>query len=122
MSDIVQLQKEADAHFSSLKCILVFLSPFAVLRYAIDLAGEFLDTEAGKPYRDIFKGIRFQHIINDASSVRILDRESIIPQCKTAEGKNNQKTKCEFAVAWLLPLYKKQWQKMLKVNQKQDHG
>ncbi|XP_065845714.1 germ cell-less protein-like 1 [Oscarella lobularis] len=86
VSDIVQLQKEADAHFSSLK------------------SGEFLDTEAGKPYRDIFKGIRFQHIINDASSVRILDRESIIPQ------------------SWLLPLYKKQWQKMLKVNQKQDHG
>jgi BTB/POZ domain-containing protein 13 len=62
-----------------------------------------LDTEDGEPYRSIFEAIRLQHVINDIASARILDSDKIIPE------------------AWLLPLYKQQWRKMLIVNQHMDH-
>eukprot|EP00118_Oscarella_pearsei_P004116 m.17109 g.17109 ORF g.17109 m.17109 type:complete len:470 (+) comp27320_c0_seq3:51-1460(+) len=88
-TEMPKLQAEADAHFAS-------------KREDSDVA--FLDTKEGKLHRDLFKGIRFQHIINDVSSVRMVDKEAIVPQ------------------SWLLPLYKRQWLRMLATCQNVDLG
>ncbi|XP_033119647.1 germ cell-less protein-like 1 [Anneissia japonica] len=85
--DPKQLAKDADSYFRSLK------EP-----------GEFLNSETGKIYEDLFKGVRLHHIINDLSSTRLIDRDKIIPP------------------SWILPVYKQQWQNMLCVEQGQDKG
>ncbi|XP_071953587.1 germ cell-less protein-like 1 [Antedon mediterranea] len=82
-----QLAKDADIYFRSLK------EP-----------GEFLNSEAGKIYEDLFRGVRLHHIINDLSSTRLIDKDKIIPP------------------SWILPVYKQQWQNMLCVEQGQDKG
>ncbi|XP_077999402.1 germ cell-less protein-like 1 [Glandiceps talaboti] len=66
--------------------------------------GELLLSDRGKPYVQVFNGVRYQHVINDFNSTRLLDRDRIIPQ------------------EWLLPIYKNQWQCMLAVELGTDKG
>ncbi|XP_074650673.1 germ cell-less protein-like 1 [Tubulanus polymorphus] len=51
-----------------------------------------------------FRGIRYQHVINDMMSANLLEEENLIPK------------------QWLLPLYRRQWKHMLSVEQGIDKG
>ena len=44
----------------------------------------FLDTEQGKAYHGVFQAIRFEHIIVDCCSVKVLEVDRIVPpsECK----------------------------------------
>ncbi|XP_070535046.1 germ cell-less protein-like 1 isoform X4 [Ptychodera flava] len=67
-------------------------------------AGDLLKTERGKPFIKVFNGVRYQHVINDFNSTRLLDRDKIIPK------------------EWLFPIYKHQWQTMLAIELGSDKG
>ncbi len=51
-------------------------------------AGEgltFLETEDGLPFVGVFGAIRLQHILNDFTSVKTLESDKIVPDCKLDE-------------------------------------
>ncbi|XP_072038350.1 germ cell-less protein-like 1 [Amphiura filiformis] len=81
-----QIGKDADAYFRKLK------------------SGEFLESDRGKNFLNLFQSLRLNHVINDQSAVRHLERDKIVP------------------TEWLLPVYKHQWQCMLSLEQGQDQG
>ncbi|KAJ8022668.1 Germ cell-less protein-like 1 [Holothuria leucospilota] len=65
---------------------------------------EFLKSEKGQQYECLFKSLRFQYIINDHAACKQLQKDNIIPE------------------EWLLPIYKQQWLRMLRVEQAKDNG
>jgi len=65
---------------------------------------KFLETSEGVPYADIFKTLRLKYMLGDLKCIKLLAKDSIIPK------------------EWLLPLYEKQWQKMLTVYTGDDTG
>ncbi|XP_038060923.1 germ cell-less protein-like 1 [Patiria miniata] len=80
------LSKDADAFFRAYK------------------PGLFLQTERGKKYVSLFRGVRLQHIINDLAASKHVEKDHIIPK------------------EWLLPVYQQQWQCMLGLEQGLNQG
>ncbi|XP_015738432.1 germ cell-less protein-like 1 isoform X2 [Coturnix japonica] len=77
---------------------------FAERRRELDGDAAFLDTEQGAAFRPVFSHLRLQYIISDLVSVRIVERDALIPP------------------EWLLSVYKQQWFAMLRVEQDNDTG
>ena len=44
--------------------------------------GEFLESDRGKCYLNLFQSLRLNHVINDQSAVRHLERDKIVPTGK----------------------------------------
>lgn len=65
---------------------------------------ELLDTSQAQPYSRPFKSLRLCHIIYDLLSVTIIEEDNIMPK------------------AWLLPIYRTQWLRMLQIEQGFDNG
>ena len=42
--------------------------------------GYFLESEEGKPYMEVFREIRLQHILNDPISIEALETDRVIPE------------------------------------------
>ncbi|XP_033644165.1 germ cell-less protein-like 1 isoform X2 [Asterias rubens] len=80
------LSKDADVFFRSYK------------------PGTFLQTERGQKFESLFQGVRLQHIINDLSASKHIEKDHIMHK------------------EWLLPVYQLQWQTMLCLEQGQSQG
>jgi len=63
-----------------------------------------LETEIASRYVDIFKCLRLENMIGDIKSINLLDKDNLIPK------------------DWLMPLYEKQWLRMLSVYTGDDNG
>ncbi|ELU13473.1 hypothetical protein CAPTEDRAFT_183544 [Capitella teleta] len=59
----------------------------------------YLETVEGQPYLPVFENLRLQHVVNDVSSVKIVEDDGIIPS------------------AWLEPIFRQRWLQMLRVDQ-----
>lgn len=46
----------------------------------LGLETAFLDTAKGKPYVELFRHIRLQHVVKDLASVGILELDRVIPE------------------------------------------
>ncbi|XP_071829621.1 germ cell-less protein-like 1 [Apostichopus japonicus] len=66
--------------------------------------GEFLSSEKGRQFEPLFRALRFEYIINDHAACKQLQKDNIIPE------------------DWLLPIFKQQWLRMLRVEQAKDSG
>lgn len=64
----------------------------------------FLSRMGSEDFGKVFKAVRLQHILNDKPSLSTIEADKIIPE------------------GWLLDLYRKQWLKMLSVEQRLDPG
>ncbi|CAG2207770.1 BTBD13 [Mytilus edulis] len=64
----------------------------------------FLKTEKGKLYLPVFCKIRWQHVINDLASLKLVEDDKV------------------FHLAWIQPFFEQQWKKMLTIEQGRDHG
>ncbi|KAE8618732.1 hypothetical protein XENTR_v10009479 [Xenopus tropicalis] len=86
-----QLLPEADAWFSK-------------RRKEIEENITFLECEQGSPFMPVFRHLRLQYIISDLASVRIVERDCLVPS------------------EWLSSIYKQQWFTMLRAEQDNDMG
>jgi BTB/POZ domain-containing protein 13 len=112
--DLFVLQVEMDVYTMAKRWLFLRLHPdwSGSLESVTEAAEEYfreqdkwyLDTEEGQQYRPVFRALRLQHIMNDIASIHLLEADNIIPP------------------DWLLPLYKKQWQKMCMVEQRLEPG
>ncbi|XP_006171644.1 germ cell-less protein-like 2 [Tupaia chinensis] len=59
----------------------------------------FLETKEGITFQPVFKKLRFQHIISDLASIRVIEQDTLIPS------------------EWLSSVYKQQWFTLLKAQQ-----
>ncbi|XP_036915585.1 germ cell-less protein-like 1 [Sturnira hondurensis] len=59
----------------------------------------FLETKRGRAFQSVFKNLRFQHIICDLASTRVIERDALIPS------------------EWLSHVYKQQWFAFLRAQQ-----
>lgn len=66
--------------------------------------GEFLSSEKGAQYESLFRALRFEYIVNDHAACKQIQKDNIIPE------------------DWLLPIFKQQWLRMLRVEQAKDSG
>ncbi|XP_024420099.2 germ cell-less protein-like 2 [Desmodus rotundus] len=64
----------------------------------------FLETKRGRAFQSVFKNLRFQHIICDPASTRVIERDALIPS------------------EWLSPVYKQQWFTLLRAQQCRQVG
>ncbi|XP_059535036.1 germ cell-less protein-like 1 [Myotis daubentonii] len=64
----------------------------------------FLETRRGRPFQSVFKNLRFQYIICDLASTRVIEHDTLIPS------------------DWLSQAYKQQWFTLLRVRQSQEIG
>nr|XP_012377699.2 germ cell-less protein-like 1 [Dasypus novemcinctus] len=64
----------------------------------------FLETEEGIAFQPVFKNLRFQHIICDLASTRVIEQDTIIPS------------------EWLSSVYKQQWFTLLRMQQCKEIG
>lgn len=64
----------------------------------------FLKTERGRPYLPVFCKVRWQHVINDLSSLKLVEDDKV------------------FDLAWIQPYFEHQWKKMLHIEQGRDEG
>ena len=91
-----------------------------------------METVRGKPYSEVFRRIRLQHVIKDLASVGILESDRVIPESELSLPWQEWKIKAwrnivgQFIVfvllGWLQPLYRQQWLRMLMVDQRLDEG
>ncbi|XP_012891195.1 PREDICTED: putative germ cell-less protein-like 1-like [Dipodomys ordii] len=63
-----------------------------------------LETEEGRPFQPVFKKLRFQHIICDLASTRLIEKDRLIPS------------------EWLSSVYKQQWLTLLKTQKYKEIG
>ncbi|KAL5017969.1 hypothetical protein ScPMuIL_003691 [Solemya velum] len=71
---------------------------------AKDNGRSFLQSEEGGQFTPVFKELRWQHIISDMASIKILERDNIINMC------------------WIEPVFQHQWKQMIQIEQKIDKG
>ncbi|XP_045729630.1 germ cell-less protein-like 1 [Mirounga angustirostris] len=64
----------------------------------------FLETKQGIPFQPVFKNLRFQHIISDLASTRVIEQDTLIPS------------------KWLSSVYKHQWFTLLRAQQYREIG
>ncbi|KAL2768645.1 germ cell-less protein-like 2, partial [Daubentonia madagascariensis] len=64
----------------------------------------FLETKEGITFQPVFKKLRFQHIICDLASTRVIEQDSLIPS------------------EWLSSVYKQQWFTLLRAQQYREIG
>ncbi|XP_037011862.2 germ cell-less protein-like 1 [Artibeus jamaicensis] len=64
----------------------------------------FLETRQGRAFQSVFKNLRFQHIICDLGSTRVIERDALIPS------------------EWLSHVYKQQWFALLRTQQCEEIG
>lgn len=64
----------------------------------------FLNTEEGRPFLPVFCCIRWQHVISDMSSIKVVEKEKI------------------FSLDWIRPLFERQWKAMIQLEQGLDKG
>lgn len=64
----------------------------------------FLDTGKGAPYAKVFKSLRFNHLVNHHMDMDMLLKDRILPD------------------RWMHPVYRHQWQLLLRVDQGVDRG
>lgn len=64
----------------------------------------FLETRRGMPFQSVFKNLRFQHIVCDLASTRVIEQDTLIPS------------------EWLLQAYKQQWFTLLRARQNREIG
>ncbi|KAF6090498.1 germ cell-less 2, spermatogenesis associated [Phyllostomus discolor] len=64
----------------------------------------FLETKRGRAFQSVFKNLRFQHIICDLASTRVIERDAVIPS------------------EWLSHVYKQQWFALLRAQQCREIG
>ncbi|XP_007955400.1 germ cell-less protein-like 1 [Orycteropus afer afer] len=64
----------------------------------------FLETEEGITFQQVFKNLRFQHIICDLASTKVIEQDALIPS------------------EWLSSIYKQQWLTLLRAQQYREIG
>ncbi|EPY72386.1 germ cell-less protein-like 2 [Camelus ferus] len=64
----------------------------------------FLETKEGIVFQSVFKNLRFQHIICDLASTRVIEQDTLIPS------------------EWLSSIYKRQWFTLLRAQQYKEIG
>ena len=64
----------------------------------------FLETPEGQPYVNVFKKLRFNHLVNHHMDMEMLLTDRIIPR------------------KWMYPVYQNQWQLLLRTDQGIDRG
>ncbi|XP_041364632.1 germ cell-less protein-like 1 [Gigantopelta aegis] len=64
----------------------------------------FLECPEGKPFVGVFQALRWQHIVLDIASIRLIENDRVIPK------------------AWLESFYKYQWMHVLQLEQGKDDG
>ncbi|XP_065771015.1 germ cell-less protein-like 2 [Muntiacus reevesi] len=64
----------------------------------------FLETEQGIAFQPVFKNLRFQHVICDLASIRVIEQDALIPS------------------EWLSCVYKRQWFTLLTAQQYREIG
>uniref|UniRef100_H0XW07 BTB domain-containing protein n=1 Tax=Otolemur garnettii TaxID=30611 RepID=H0XW07_OTOGA len=64
----------------------------------------FLETKEGITFQPVFKKLRFQHIICDLASTRVIEQDTLIPS------------------EWLSAVYKQQWFTLLRAQQYREIG
>jgi len=69
-----------------------------------DRTTSLLETPLGKPFANVFRQLRLQHIVNDLNSLDILEKERLLPS------------------AWLSPLIPRQWRHLLRLETEVDTG
>lgn len=52
-----------------------------------------MDTAKGKPYAEVFRRIRLQHVIKDLTSVGILESDRVIPESELSLPRQEQEWK-----------------------------
>ena len=53
---------------------------FVFIPHPLGAEAAFLDTPKGKPYAEIFRHIRLQHVVKDLASAGILETDRVIPE------------------------------------------
>lgn len=64
----------------------------------------FLDTNRGRQYTPAFQSLRLQHLVNHHLDIEMIETDNILP------------------TDWLLPIFKSQWYRMMRVDQGVDKG
>ncbi|KAM9578020.1 germ cell-less protein-like 1 [Trichechus inunguis] len=64
----------------------------------------FLETEQGIAFQPVFKNLRFQHIICDLASTKVIEQDALMPS------------------EWLSSIYKQQWLTLLRAQQYREIG
>ena len=64
----------------------------------------FLETKQGIVFQPVFKNLRFQHIICDLASTKVIEQDALIPS------------------EWLSCVYKRQWYTLLRAQQYREIG
>ncbi|XP_016068734.1 PREDICTED: putative germ cell-less protein-like 1-like [Miniopterus natalensis] len=117
-ANLLVIQKEIDVYTTLKEWMFLHLNPawkgsikqllvnannwFSSHREHVNLA--FLETKRGIPFQSVFKNLRFQHIICDLASTRVIEQDALIPS------------------EWLSQVYKQQWFTLLRAQQCKEIG
>ncbi|XP_052262562.1 germ cell-less protein-like 1 isoform X2 [Dreissena polymorpha] len=64
----------------------------------------YLETDEGRQYVPVFSAVRWHHVVNDLTSLRMIENEKILPH------------------SWLEPMFLYGWRRVLAVEQGHDKG
>lgn len=118
-ADLLVIQKEIDVYTTLKEWMFLRLNPGwkGTMEQLLDEANDwfsrhrgritsmaFLETRRGKPYQSVFKNLRFQHIICDLASTKVIEEDTLIPS------------------EWLSKVYKQQWFTLLRAQQSREIG
>ncbi|XP_019489910.1 PREDICTED: putative germ cell-less protein-like 1-like [Hipposideros armiger] len=118
-SNLFVMQKEIDVYTTLKKWMFLRLNPAwegsteQLLIHANnwfsrhrESAGDtaFLETKQGITFQSVFKKLRFQHMICDLASTRVIEQDTLIPS------------------EWLSDVYKQQWFALLRTQQSRKTG
>ena len=98
------LQLNSDYDFSLKKLVSEAQRYYHDQKNLNNCSGSLLESPVGSKYVDIFKCLRLENMIGDIKSISLLEKDNLIPR------------------SWLLPLYERQWVKMLSVYTGDDSG
>lgn len=118
-ADLLVIQKEIDVYTTLKEWMFLRLNPAwqGSVQQLLDQANDwfsthrgrdaslaFLETRRGIPFQAVFRNLRFQHIICDLASTRVIEQDTLIPP------------------EWLSQVYKQQWFTLLRAQQSKEIG
>lgn len=75
------------------------------IKQAVTDTGQcFLETEDGMKYAPVFSNVRWHHVINDMSSIKMIENDQVLP------------------IGWLEPMFLYGWRQVLHIEQGLDKG
>ncbi|XP_036271684.1 germ cell-less protein-like 1 [Pipistrellus kuhlii] len=118
-ADLLVIQKEIDVYTTLKEWVFLRLNPAwrGTIQQLLERANHwfsrlrgrnasvaFLETRRGRPFQAVFKNLRFQHIICDLASTRVIEEDTLIPS------------------EWLSRVYKQQWFTLLRAQRSREIG